>query len=158
MPASFTKSFAARLDRLCAPSVEEASDGAPLRVGRVYVAPGGARHLEASGGVNPTCKLSDGDPVNGHRPSVDVLFASVARGWGSRAAGLILTGMGRDGAKGLKEMREAGARTLGQDESSCVVYGMPRAAFELGAVERQLPLGKLGSAVLDLCNAEEEHA
>jgi len=158
MPATFTKSFAARLDRICEPQIEEATEGAPLRVGRVYVAPGGAQHLEASAGIHPVCKLKDGDPVSGHRPSVDVLFDSVARGYGARAVGLILTGMGRDGARGLKEMRDAGARTLGQDEASCVVYGMPRAAFELGAVERQLPLSKLGPAVLEFCNAEEEHA
>lgn len=90
------------------------------------------------------------DTVSGHRPSVDVLFRSVAR-LRRPMAGLILTGMGRDGAQGLLEMRQAGARTLGQDESSCVVYGMPRAAFEIGAVERQLPLNRLSAAILDVC-------
>jgi two-component system chemotaxis response regulator CheB len=89
---------------------------------------------------------------------VDVLFESVARTFGSRGLGIILTGMGRDGAKGLKAMRESGARTLGQDEASCVVYGMPKVAFELGAVERQMPLSRLGPAALDICSAALEGA
>ncbi|ANP45675.1 protein-glutamate methylesterase/protein-glutamine glutaminase [Candidatus Viadribacter manganicus] len=154
MPASFTTSFAARLDRLCAPQVREAVDGAPILPGHVYLAPGGAAHLEAVGGANPRCRLVEAGPVNGHRPSVDVLFASVCAQFGKRAVGVILTGMGADGAKGLKAMREAGAATIGQNEATSVVYGMPRAAFELGAVERQLPLGAIGPAALDLCALE----
>lgn len=156
MPATFTKSFADRLNRVCEPQVEEAFEGAPLRMGHIYVAPGGATHLEARGGAHPSCHLSDGDLVSGHRPSVDVLFDSVARAFGRLSVGAILTGMGRDGARGLKAMRDAGARTLGQDENSCVVYGMPRAAFEIGAVERQFPLSRMGEAILDLCSAEAE--
>ncbi|MGA0605883.1 protein-glutamate methylesterase/protein-glutamine glutaminase [Phenylobacterium sp. VNQ135] len=148
MPESFTKSFSERLDRLCAPHVEEATDGAPLDVGRVYVAPGGDAHLEVAGGSRPRCRIVAGDRVNGHRPSVDVLFSSVARVVGPRAVGCILTGMGRDGANGLLEMREAGARTLGQDEATCVVYGMPKAAFEIGAVERQAPIDKIAAELL----------
>lgn len=148
MPEGFTRSFAERLDRLCAPRVEEASDGAPLDVGRVFVAPGGLNHLEVAGGTRLRCRVAPGEPVNGHRPSVDVLFSSVAKAVGPRAVGAILTGMGRDGARGLLEMREAGARTVGQDEASCVVYGMPKAAFELGAVERQAPLEKIASELL----------
>ncbi|HYD88809.1 MAG TPA: chemotaxis response regulator protein-glutamate methylesterase [Vitreimonas sp.] len=154
MPATFTSSFAARLDRTCKPHVEEARDGAPLRTGCIYIAPGGATHLRVAGGTQRVCRLDESDLVNGHRPSVDVLFTSVAQEIGARAVGVILTGMGKDGALGLKAMREAGARTLGQDESTCVVYGMPRAAFEIGAVERQAPLGSLGRAALDLCSVE----
>jgi len=152
MPAAFTKSFAARLDRACGARVEEAYDGAPLEPGRVYVAPGGPAHLEVvrSGGLR--CRLREGDPVSGHRPSVDVLFKSVSEATGAASLGVILTGMGRDGAQGLLAMRNVGARTLGQDESTCVVYGMPRAAFEIGAVERQLPLSALGEAILDQCS------
>jgi two-component system chemotaxis response regulator CheB len=149
MPASFTASFAARLDRLCPPRVEEASDGAPLEAGRVYIAPGGERHLEVVGGATLRCRLAAGEPVSGHRPSVDTLFRSVAKAAGPRAAGCILTGMGRDGAQGLLEMRRAGARTFGQDEATCVVYGMPRAAFEAGAVERQAPLERLAGELLN---------
>ena len=149
MPATFTRSFAARLDKVSAASVAEASDGAPLAPGCIYIAPGGEAHLEVSG-ATPRCRLIRSDTVSGHRPSVDVLFRSVAR-LHRPIAGVILTGMGRDGAQGLLEMRQAGARTLGQDEATSVVYGMPRAAFEVGAVERQLPLSRLSAAILDVC-------
>ncbi|MCW0047461.1 chemotaxis response regulator protein-glutamate methylesterase [Brevundimonas sp. BT-123] len=150
MPATFTASFAARLNRVCAPGVTEAVDGAPLKPGHIYLAPGGATHLEVSSGLTPRCRLIASDPVNGHRPSVDVMFESVAR-LKRPMTGVILTGMGRDGAKGLLAMRQAGGRTLGQDEATCVVYGMPKAAHEIGAVERQLPLHRLSPAILDLC-------
>ena len=150
MPASFTASFAARLNRVCAPNVSEAVDGAPLTPGQVYLAPGGVAHLEVAGAGTPRCRLVASEPVNGHRPSVDVMFDAVAR-LGRPMTGLILTGMGKDGARGLMTMRQSGARTLGQDEATSVVYGMPRAAFELGAVERQLPLHRLSSAILELC-------
>ncbi len=152
MPATFTKSFAARLDRACGARVEEAYDGAPLEPGHIYVAPGGSAHLEVVRAGGLRCRLREGEPVSGHRPSVDVLFKSVADAAGAAALGVILTGMGRDGAQGLLAMRGVGARTLGQDEATCVVYGMPRAAFELGAVERQLPLPTLGEAILDQCS------
>lgn len=148
MPEAFTSSFAARLDRLCKPDVAEATDGAPILPGKVYVAPGGERHLEVVGGTSLRCRLREGETVNGHRPSVDVLFKSVAARCGKRAVGVILTGMGRDGAAGLLEMRKGGAITIGQNEASCVVYGMPRSAFEMGAVENQLPLRKIGGEVL----------
>jgi two-component system chemotaxis response regulator CheB len=149
MPATFTKSFSERLDRLCAPKVAEAYDGAVLESGRIYIAPGGDTHLEISGGSSGLrCRLSDGPAVNGHRPSVDVLFRSVAKVAGPKAIGAILTGMGRDGAEGLLAMRRAGARTVGQDESSSVVYGMPKAAFEIGAVERQAPLERIAAELL----------
>jgi two-component system chemotaxis response regulator CheB len=153
MPATFTRSFAERLNRVCAAEVCEAQDGAPLKPGRVYLAPGGPAHLAIEGSVNRCCRVAPADLVNGHRPSVDVLFHSVAASARDRAIGVILTGMGRDGAAGLLAMRNAGAHTLGQDEASCVVYGMPKAAFELGAVERQLPLERIGTEILKLTNA-----
>lgn len=156
MPPTFTKSFAERLNRLCAPVVEEATDGARLEIGKIYLAPGGDRHLQVVNAHAPSCRLVDRPPVNGHRPSVDVLFDSVAELAGRNAVGVILTGMGRDGASGLLKMRHAGARTLGQNEKTCVVYGMPRVAHELGAVEQQLPLGSIGEEILKLTAARKE--
>lgn len=151
MPATFTASFAARLNKASAATVTEAVEGDLMMPGHVYIAPGGLTHLEVAG-TTPRVRLSQGETVSGHRPSVDVLFRSVAR-LRRPMTGVILTGMGRDGAQGLLEMREAGAHTLGQDEASSVVYGMPRVAHEIGAVERQLPLSRLSSAILDLCAA-----
>ncbi|ASY61702.1 Chemotaxis response regulator protein-glutamate methylesterase CheB [Sinorhizobium sojae CCBAU 05684] len=156
MPHTFTKSFAERLNRLCAPTVEEATDGARLEVGKIYLAPGGEKHLQVANAVQPCCRLVDREPVNGHRPSVDVLFDSVAELAGRNAIGVILTGMGRDGAAGLLKMRHAGARTFGQNEKTCVVYGMPRVAYELGAVETQLPLGSIGEEILKAAAARKE--
>ncbi|MBL8774014.1 MAG: chemotaxis response regulator protein-glutamate methylesterase [Phenylobacterium sp.] len=149
MPASFTASFAARLDRVCAPEVSEAQDGADVVPGRIYLAPGGATHLtlQSGSGGRLACRLTAEGPVSGHRPSVDVLFRSVAA-VGARGVGVILTGMGRDGAEGLLAMRRRGATTIAQDEATSIVYGMPRAAEELGAVERVLPLHRIGPAVL----------
>ncbi len=153
MPGSFTRSFAERLNRTSAAQVAEASPGAPLGTGQVMIAPGGAAHLRLQGAAGSyRCRVEEGDLVNGHRPSVDVLFDSVARTAGAASLGVILTGMGRDGAKGLLNLRQAGARTVGQDEASCVVYGMPKAAFELGAVERQLPLEKIAAEIIRLTN------
>ena len=154
MPATFTKSFAERLNRVCAATVAEAWDGARLSPGHIYLAPGGESHLEVVGTTALSCRLRQDGPVSGHRPSVDVLFHSIAR-LNRPSLGVILTGMGRDGAQGLLAMRQAGARTLGQDESSCVVYGMPRAAFEIGAVEKQAPLSRMSAAILGLCAAPE---
>lgn len=150
MPATFTKSFAARLDRISGATVTEAQNGERLQPGHVYIAPGGEAHMEVTSSSHPTIRLREGEPVNGHRPSVDVLFESVAK-LNRPAVGAILTGMGRDGAQGLLSMKQAGARTLGQDESSCVVYGMPRVAFEIGAVDRQVGLARMGPALLSLC-------
>jgi two-component system chemotaxis response regulator CheB len=158
MPAGFTRSFAERLNRTCPCEVVEASDGAPIKAGRVYIAPGGETHLTVAGAHNPVCRLEASDPVNRHRPSVDVMFDSLARTIGGASVGVILTGMGRDGAEALLRLRKAGARTLGQDESSCVVYGMPKAAFEIGAVERQAPLERIGKLILDLCAYELREA
>lgn len=154
MPGTFTKSFANRLDRLCAPKVTEAEDGQPLEFGRIYLAPGGDRHLELANPAAPRCRLIEKESVNGHRPSVDVLFASVAETAGRNAIGAILTGMGRDGAKGLLKMRRAGAFTIGQDEGSCVVYGMPRVALEMGAVDKQLPLDAIGDELISITAAK----
>jgi two-component system chemotaxis response regulator CheB len=152
MPAFFTKSFAARLDKLCQPKVIEAYDGAPLRKGQVLIAPGGPTHLEISASGGPHCQLTAGDLVSGHRPSIDVMFRSVAQKCGRKSLGAILTGMGRDGAEGLLAMHQAGAATFGQDQASSVVYGMPRAAFELGAVEQQLPLDEIGPRIIRATN------
>lgn len=154
MPPVFTKSFAERLDRRCKPKVSEAQDGEPLLPGRVYLAPGGATHLALSSGMPHRCKLLAGDTVNGHRPSVDVLLKSVAKTASSNSIGIILTGMGRDGAEGLLAMRRAGARTFTQDESSCLIYGMPKAAFELGGAEKQVPLNRITAEIFKLSSSD----
>src|SRR5258706_12846466 len=158
IPAAYIKRFAERLNRLSAARVEEASHGAPLGPGMIYIATG-ARHLELIAGRGGYyCRLIDKEPVNGFKPSVDVLFHSVADVAGARAIGVIMSGMGRDGVKGLKAMREAGASTLGQDAASSAVYGMPKAAFEVGAVERQVPLGRLAVEILKLTNSHTTEA
>lgn len=141
MPAAFTKSFAARLNQSCKLTVKQAIDGEQVQPGYAYVAPGG-HHLELTRKQRGLliCRLHDGPLVSGHQPSVDVLFQSVAEHVGAKAIGVILTGMGRDGADGLLAMRQAGALTFGQNQASCVVYGMPRAANEIGAVTAELSL------------------
>ncbi|HWK67420.1 MAG TPA: chemotaxis response regulator protein-glutamate methylesterase [Rhizobiaceae bacterium] len=150
MPANFTRSFSERLDRLCKPTVTEARDREMLAAGHVYIAPGGQYHLEvARRGNGFESRLRESDPVSGHRPSVDVLMSSVAKTAGAEAVGVILTGMGRDGAQGLLQMRQAGARTIGQNEASSLIYGMPRVAFEIGAVGRQAPLTRISQEILD---------
>jgi len=150
MPAGFTSSFARRLDSQCAVTVLEATDGRRIVPGHVYIAPG-ARHLElVRTGAHYACRLHDGPPVSGHRPSVDVLFQSVAAAAGRNAVGMILTGMGRDGADGLLAMRKAGARTYGQSEASCLIYGMPKAAMQAGSVETELPLDRLAEEIVAL--------
>jgi two-component system chemotaxis response regulator CheB len=136
-------------------TVLEAVDGARLEAGHVHIAPGGTHHLELNrNGGHFACKLIDGPPVSGHRPSVDVLFRSGARVAARNIISVILTGMGKDGAQGMLELRQAGAITLGQDEASSLVYGMPRAAFELGAVMRQYALSKMGDAIIDAIKGE----
>jgi len=151
MPAGFTASFAKRLDKACAPHVAEAFDGAPLESGHVYLAPGAVAHLELSGRGPWRCRLMNDDATSGHKPSVDRLFQSVAQMAGANSVGAILTGMGRDGAAGLAAMRRVGAITFGQDEATAIVYGMPRVAFEIGAVCAQLPLEKIGPELLRAC-------
>ena len=151
MPSGFTKSFAERLDRHILPRVVEATDGMSFQTGQVAIAPGGDTHLTVKGAAGKyRASLVGTEPVSGHRPSVDMLFSSVARCVGGKASAAILTGMGRDGADGLKKIRDAGGHTIGQDESSCVVFGMPRVADEIGGVEEVLPLRKIGSRLLQL--------
>jgi two-component system chemotaxis response regulator CheB len=145
MPAQFTSAFAERLDGCCAMEVREAADGDRVMPGRVLIAPGG-RHLQLRrSGAQYLAVVRDGPLVNRHRPSVDVLFRSVAQQAGRNAAGVVLTGMGDDGARGLLEMSQAGAATAAQDEASCVVYGMPRAALERGAAQHTLPLDRIAA-------------
>src|SRR5262249_7465707 len=153
MPGGFTQRFAQRLNSLAQVAVVEAQDGQRALPGHVYIAPG-ERHLRLTrSGAQYLCKIDDDAPVCGHRPSVDVLFHSVAAEAGRNAIGVILTGMGADGAKGLKAMREAGARTIGQNEASCVVYGMPKAANTLGATEVEAPINRIASMILERCTA-----
>lgn len=148
MPGVFTGPFARRLDESCRLAVREAEDGDVVEPGRALVAPGG-RHLKVVRAGGRLCvQLSDDPPVRRHRPSADVLFHSVARAAGAEAVGVVLTGMGRDGAEGLLAMRRAGAATLALDEASCVVYGMPARAVEIGAVERVVSLAGMPGAIL----------
>lgn len=148
MPESFTGSFAKRLDGLCAPQISEAQGNEKVEAGKVYIAPGHS-HLQIRRGTSGyVTEILATPPVNRHRPSVDVLFDSAASLVGRQAIGVILTGMGKDGAQGLLRMRQAGASTFGQDEASCVVYGMPREAFLIGAVEEQCPLNDMARRVM----------
>ncbi len=150
MPERFTAAFAQRLNALCHCEVREAEDGDRVLQGRVLVAPGG-RHLQLRrSGSQYLVDVRDGPPVNRHKPSVDVLFHSVARHAGRHAVGIIMTGMGDDGANGLLAMRQAGAFTIAQDEASCVVYGMPKEAVERGAVCQVLPLTDIAAAIMRL--------
>ena len=148
MPESFTGSFAARLNGLCLPKVIEAKGGEVVVPGTVYVAPGHSHLAIRRSGAGYLTELLKTAPVNRHRPSVDVLFDSAAESVGRNAIGVILTGMGKDGAQGLLRMRKAGARTFGQDEGSCVVYGMPREAALIGAVDEVVSLSELSKRVL----------
>ena len=148
MPESFTGSFAARLNGLCKPRVVEAKGGEALASGTVYIAPGHSHLAIKRAGAGYATELLKTPPVNRHRPSVDVLFDSAAELVGRNAIGVILTGMGKDGALGLLRMRQAGARTFGQDEASCVVYGMPREAALIGAVEEVAELEAMARRVL----------
>lgn len=150
MPESFTGSFAARLNGLCQPRVIEAQGGEVLVPGTVYLSPGHSHMRIRRMGAGYVTELLKTAPVNRHRPSVDVLFDSAAEVLGRNAVGVILTGMGKDGASGLLRMRQAGARTFGQDEASCVVYGMPREAALIGAVEETANLSEMAQRVLSV--------
>ena len=145
MPAGFTKEFAASLDKICPLKVKEAEDGDLIHQGQIYIAPGDFHIVVQKSTLCNVIRLSKEDLRNGHRPSADVLFESVAKLYKNRALGVIMTGMGRDGAAQLAEMRKQGARTLGQDEKSSIVYGMPRAAWELGAVQKQVSLENMAA-------------
>jgi len=154
MPPRFTAAFAERLNRECPVKVSEAKHDDPLEVGHVYIAPG-SHHLElVRKGLGYACAIHDGAPVSGHRPSVDVLFRSGAKIAGPKIVSAILTGMGKDGAEGMLELHKAGAITIGQDEHSSLIYGMPRAAFERGAVQTQFPLDHIAEAILDACSTK----
>jgi two-component system chemotaxis response regulator CheB len=148
MPPGFTKSFAQRLNGLCRITVKEAEHGERVLPGHAYIAPGHAHLLLARSGANYIAHLSDDPPVNRHRPSVDVLFRSAAQHAGKNAVGVILTGMGRDGAAGLLDMRKAGAYTLAQDEASCIVFGMPREAIAMGAADEIASLSEMSRRVM----------
>jgi two-component system chemotaxis response regulator CheB len=150
MPEVFTKAFAHRLNKECAIDVEEAQDGDRLQRGQAIIAPGNRHMLVNRRGGELIIQVMDGPLVSRHRPSVDVLFRSVAASVGSQAVGVIMTGMGDDGAQGLYEMREAGAATIAQDEATCVVFGMPKEAIARGAVTAVVPLDQIASWVLNV--------
>ena len=149
MPAGFTKSYAARLDRVCSMRVSEACDGERILPGHAYIAPGGLQFSIERSGANYVARVREGEPVNRHRPSVEVLFISAARVVGPNAVGVMLTGMGADGATAMKEMRDAGSYNLVQDEASCVVFGMPRKAIACGAANEVLPLSQIAPKLIE---------
>jgi two-component system chemotaxis response regulator CheB len=148
MPEKFTAAFAKRLDGICEMEVREAANGDCVIPGRVLIAPGGRHMLLKRSGAQYRVDVVDGPPVSRHRPSVDVLFRSVSKAAGRNALGIIMTGMGDDGARGLKEMHEAGAKTLAESERTCVVYGMPKEAVKLGGVDHSLPLHEIPGAIM----------
>ena len=148
MPEKFTAMFAERLHSLCQIEVREAKHGDRVIPGRALIAPGGRHMMLKRNGAQYVVDVTDGPLVNRHKPSVDVLFRSVAKFAGANALGIIMTGMGDDGARGLKEMRDAGAKTVAQDEASCVVFGMPKEAIKLGAAEQTLPLEQIPAAIV----------
>jgi two-component system chemotaxis response regulator CheB len=149
MPAGFTRSYAARLDSLCRIRVKEATDGERVLPGHAYIAPGGFHLSVERSGANYVARVQDGEPVNRHKPSVEVLFRSAAQVVGPNALGVMLTGMGADGAKAMKEMRDAGAWNVCQDEASCVVFGMPREAIAHGASHEVLSLSRIAPALIE---------
>jgi two-component system chemotaxis response regulator CheB len=149
MPPGFTRNYAARLDSLCKIRVKEAADGERILPGHAYIAPGGFHLSVERSGANYIARVQAGEPVNRHMPSVEVLFKSAARVVGPNAISIMLTGMGADGARAMREMKDAGAYCVAQDEASCVVFGMPREAINAGAVHEVLPLTDIAQHVLD---------
>jgi len=149
MPPGFTKSYAARLDSLCRIRVAEANDGERVLPGHAYIAPGGLHLSVERSGANYIARVRDGEPVNRHKPSVEVLFQSAARVVGPNALGVMLTGMGADGARAMKELRDAGSYNIVQDEASCVVFGMPREAIAHGAAHEVLPVTQIGPKLIE---------
>ncbi|CAN7454998.1 protein-glutamate methylesterase/protein-glutamine glutaminase [Rhizobacter sp. LjRoot28] len=149
MPPGFTRSYAARLDGLCRISVKEAQDGERILPGHAYIAPGGFHLSVERSGANYIARVQDGEPVNRHKPSVEVLFKSAARVVGPNAVGIMLTGMGADGARAMKELRDAGSYNYVQDEASCVVFGMPREAINAGAAHEVLPLTQIAPKLIE---------
>jgi two-component system chemotaxis response regulator CheB len=158
MPEQFTRSFAESLDRECELTVKEAENGDSVVPGQVLIAPGNHHMLFKRSGSRYFVEVKDGPRVNRHRPSVEVLFRSVARHAGRNAVGAIMTGMGDDGAAGLLEMRQAGAHTIAQNEASCVVFGMPKVAIELGAACEVLPLDSIPRALVAALERAERAA
>jgi len=156
IPKAFSGPFALRMDANSVLSVCEARDGQPILAGHAYIAPGDQHLLVVRDGARYQCRLSDADLVNRHRPSVDVLFRSVAQSAGRNSIGVMLTGMGRDGAEGMKEMRDAGASTIAQDENSSVVWGMPGAAWQIGAVQSLHPLPQIAARIVELATERRE--
>jgi two-component system chemotaxis response regulator CheB len=148
MPAQFTQAFAKRLNEVCSVEVKEAEDNDALLPGRVLIAPGGKHMMLQVTQFGASVKIKDGPPVNRHKPSVDVLFRSVAKYAGADALGIIMTGMGDDGAVGIKEMRDVGAKTIAQNEETCVVYGMPAVAIKLGGIDHVLALSKIPQVIV----------
>ena len=155
MPAGFTKEFAASLDRICPLEVKEAEDGDLVKSGRILIAPGDYHIYVERKSLATVVRLSQDELRNGHRPSADVLFESVAKVYENHALGVIMTGMGRDGALKLAEMRKQGAWTLGQDEKTAIVYGMPKVAWELGAVQKQVPLDQMADEISKLAREQQ---
>ncbi|MEJ2698874.1 MAG: CheB methylesterase domain-containing protein [Desulfuromonadales bacterium] len=153
MPQHFTAAFARRLDGICRVSVKEAENGDTVIPGRALIAPGNRHLLLKRSGARYYVEIKDGPLVCRHRPAVDVLFRSAARYAAKNAVGVIMTGMGDDGARGMLELKQSGALTIAQDESTCVVFGMPREAIRMGAVDMELPLGKIASAVVRACRS-----
>jgi len=158
MPEHFTKAFAARLDGLCRITVKEAADGDPVLRGRALIAQGNRHLLLKRSGARYNVHIKDGPLVSRHRPSVDVLFRSTARYAGQNAVAVIMTGMGDDGANGLKELHDLGAPTIGQDEATCVVYGMPQEAKKLGAIDKEVPLSRIAEEVLRAAEGTQSRA
>lgn len=152
MPENFTKAFSERLNNICQLKVKEASENDRVIPGQVLIAPGGRHMLVRGKGSHARVSIKDGPPVSRHRPSVDVLFRSVSKTVGRNALGIIMTGMGDDGACGLKEMHDTGARTLGQNEATCIVYGMPAVAMKLGAVDKELALRSIPKEIMAFGN------
>lgn len=148
MPAGFTKTFAARLDKICSVRVKEAEDGERILPGHAYIAPGDHHMKVVRSGADYRVKLDDGERVSGHKPSVDVLFHSIAEAAGSNVIAAILTGMGKDGAAGMTKLHQVGAYTIAQDEQSCVVFGMPKEAIRLGGIKQISPLEDVGEQML----------
>ena len=152
MPEKFTAMFAERLNNICEIEVREGQNGDRVMPGRALIAPGGKHMMLKRSGAQYVVEVVDGPLVNRHKPSVDVLFRSVAKFAGSNALGIIMTGMGDDGARGMKEMHDAGAKTIAQDEASCVVFGMPKEAIKLGAVDQVMPLNRIPDAMIAYTN------
>jgi two-component system, chemotaxis family, protein-glutamate methylesterase/glutaminase len=156
IPKAFSGPFAMRMNTASVLNVCEAEDQQPILAGHVYISPGNQHLLVVQDGARYRCRLSDGDLVNRHRPSVDVLFRSVAQSAGCNSIGVMLTGMGRDGAEGMKEMRDMDASTIAQDEATSVVWGMPGAAWQIGAVQSLHPLQKIAERIVELANARPD--